>query len=147
MHSFQFQALIQYYWVVGNIILILVLDSLSFLSIEFLIVNGRLLVLLVLAHQIVHVALGLGELHLVHALPGVPVEERLAPEHRRELLRDPLKQLLDGGRVANESGGHLESPWWDVTDSSLHIIRDPLDEVAGIPGGSRSPPPPSSPRR
>ena len=48
-----------------------------------------------ISYQIVHVALGLGELHLVHALPGVPVEERLAPEHRGELLRDPLKQLLE----------------------------------------------------
>ena len=39
---------------------------------------------------------------------------------------------LDSGRVANESGGHLESPWWDVTDSGLHVIRDPLDEVAAV---------------
>ena len=39
---------------------------------------------------------------------------------------------LDSGRVANESGGHLESPWWDVTDSGLHVVRDPLDEVAAV---------------
>ena len=39
---------------------------------------------------------------------------------------------LDSGRVANESGGHLESPWWDVTDSSLDIVGDPLDEVAAV---------------
>ena len=39
------------------------------------------LVLLVLRHQIVHVRLGLRELHLVHALAGVPMEEGLAPEH------------------------------------------------------------------
>ena len=37
------------------------------------------LVLLVLGHEVVHVGLGLGELHLVHALAGVPVEEGLAP--------------------------------------------------------------------
>jgi len=49
-------------------------------------VGGGLLVLLVLGHQVVHVGLGLGELHLVHALPGVPVEEGLAPEHGGELL-------------------------------------------------------------
>ena len=47
-----------------------------------------------MSYQIVHVALGLGELHLVHALPGVPVEERLAPEHGGELFRDPLEKLL-----------------------------------------------------
>ena len=45
-------------------------------------------------YQIVHVGLRLGELHLVHALPSVPMEESLAPEHRSELLRDPLEQLL-----------------------------------------------------
>merc|ERR1712203_1286129 len=78
-----------------------------------LVLGGGLLVLLVLADQVVHVGLRLSELHLVHALAGVPVEERLAPEHRGELLRDPLEQLLDGSGVANESGGHLESPWWD----------------------------------
>ena len=65
--------------------------------IKLFIVHCGLLVLLVLADQVVHVGLGLGELHLVHALAGVPVEERFAPEHRGELLRDPLEQLLDGG--------------------------------------------------
>ena len=34
------------------------------------------------------------ELHLVHALASVPVQESLAPEHGGELLRDPLEQLL-----------------------------------------------------
>ena len=54
--------------------------------IKLFIVHCGLLVLLVLADQVVHVGLGLGELHLVHALAGVPVEEGLAPEHGRELL-------------------------------------------------------------
>ena len=72
------------------------------------------LVLLVLGHEVVHVGLSLGELHLVHALAGVPVEEGLAPgggrlrtggrrdglpEHHRELLTDPLEQLLGDGVV------------------------------------------------
>ena len=34
------------------------------------------------------------ELHLVHALASVPVEEGLAAEHGGELLGDPLEQLL-----------------------------------------------------
>ena len=38
--------------------------------------------------KVVHVRLGLGELHLVHALAGVPVKEGLAAEHRGELLGD-----------------------------------------------------------
>ena len=47
-------------------------------------------------------------------------------------LQNRLNNNLDSGRVANESGGHLESPWWDVTDSSLHVVRDPLNEVAAV---------------
>ncbi|CAA7406916.1 unnamed protein product [Spirodela intermedia] len=66
-----------------------------FLFLVFL-VGGGVLVLLVLGDEVVHVALGLGELHLVHALAGVPVEEGLAAEHGGELLADPVEHLLDG---------------------------------------------------
>lgn len=37
----------------------------------------KYLVLLVLRYEVVHVALRLRELQLVHALAGVPVQERL----------------------------------------------------------------------
>ena len=57
------------------------------------------LVLLVLGHEIVHVGLGLGELHLVHALASVPMQESLTTEHSGELLGDALEQLLDGSAV------------------------------------------------
>ena len=40
--------------------------------------GGGVLVLLVLGHKVVHVGLGLGELHLVNALTSVPVTEGLA---------------------------------------------------------------------
>merc|ERR1712184_144281 len=111
----------------------LVLVLLLFLAIEALvIIDGGLLVLLVFRDQIVHVALSLCELHLVHALACVPVEEGLAAEHSGELLRDPLEQLLDGGGVADEGGGHLKTPWRNVTHSSLHIVGDPLNEVSTV---------------
>ena len=42
----------------------------------------------------IHVGLGLGELHLVHALAGVPVQEGLSAEHGGELLTDPLEEFL-----------------------------------------------------
>merc|ERR1712093_616409 len=45
-----------------------------------LLLRRGVLVLLVLGHQIVHVALRFRELHLVHPLTGVPVQEGLAPE-------------------------------------------------------------------
>ena len=44
------------------------------------IVHSGLLVLLVLGDQVVHVGLGLGELHLVHALTSVPMKESLVIE-------------------------------------------------------------------
>merc|ERR1719502_2618362 len=97
-----------------------------------LVLSGRILVLLVLGHKIVHVGLSLGELHLVHTLTSVPVKEGLAAEHAGELLRHTLPELLDGGRVAKEHGGHLETLWWDVTDGGLDVVGDPLDEVAGV---------------
>ncbi len=106
---------------------------LLFLLIEFTLVLGSgLLVLLVLGHKIVHVGLGLSELHLVHALTSVPMQESLAPEHGSELLGDTLEELLDGGGVANEGGGHLEATGRDVTDGSLDIVGDPLDEVGAV---------------
>ncbi|GMR35947.1 hypothetical protein PMAYCL1PPCAC_06142, partial [Pristionchus mayeri] len=90
------------------------------------------LVLLVLGDEIVHVALGFRELHLVHALAGVPMEEGLATEHGSELLRDPLEELLDRGRIADEGGGHLQSTGRNVTDGSLHVSGDPVDEVRRV---------------
>jgi len=87
---------------------------------------------LVLRDEIVHVALGLSELHLVHALAGVPVQESLSPEHGGELLADSLEELLDGGGVTNEGGGHFEASWWDVANGGLHVVRDPFDEVAAV---------------
>ena len=97
-----------------------------------LLLGGRVLVLLVLGHEIVHVGLGLGELHLVHALASVPVEECLAPEHGRELLGHALEHLLDGRGVANEGGAHLETLGRDVAHTRLDVVRDPLHEVARV---------------
>lgn len=101
------------------------------LSLSFVVCSG-ILVLLVLAHEIVHVALGLSELHLVHALSSVPVEESLAPEHRCELLRNTLEHLLDTGAVSNECGRHLESLGRNVTNRRLDVVRNPFDEVAAV---------------
>ena len=61
--------------------------------------RGSVLVLLVLRDEIVHVRLSLRELHLVHALARVPVQESFAPEHGSEVLSNALEHLLDGSRV------------------------------------------------
>merc|ERR1719238_1948879 len=60
---------------------------LAFLLVELaLFLSRRVLVLLVLGHKVIHVRLRLGELHLVHPLARVPMQERFAAEHARELL-------------------------------------------------------------
>ena len=72
------------------------------------------------------------EFHLVHALASVPMEESLATEHSSKLFRDALEELLDGGRVADESSRHLQTPGWNVANSRLDVVRDPLDEVGRV---------------
>ena len=95
-------------------------------------VHCRILVLLVFRDQVVHVGLGFSELHLIHALTRVPMEESLATEHGGELLRDALEELLDGGGVADEGGGHLQAAGWNVADGCLDVVGDPLHEVAAV---------------
>jgi len=60
------------------------------------------------------------------------MKESLSPEHSSELLSDSLEHLLDGSRVTNEGDRHLETLWWDITDSGLDVVGDPLDEVRGV---------------
>jgi hypothetical protein len=48
------------------------------------------------------------------------------------LLADALEELLDSGGVTDEGGGHLETTWWDITDSSLDVVRDPFNEVGAV---------------
>ena len=97
-----------------------------------LLLGGGILVLLVLRHQVVHVGLSLSELHLIHTLTSVPVQESLASEHSSELLRHTLPHLLDGGGVANKGGGHLQTLGRDVANGSLHVVGDPLHEVRRV---------------
>jgi len=90
------------------------------------------LVLLILRHEIVHVGLSLGELHLVHTFSSVPMEESLSSEHCGELFSNSLEHLLDGSGVSEESNGHLESLWWDIANSRLDVVWDPFNEVRGV---------------
>merc|ERR1719353_2865531 len=75
---------------------------LTFLLVELtLFLSRRVLVLLVLGHQVVHVALRFREFHFIHALARVPVQERLAAEHSSKLFGNPFEHLLNSGRVAD----------------------------------------------
>jgi len=107
--------------------------SLHLFLVHFLFVfDTSVLILLVLGNEIVHVGFGLSELHLVHTLSGVPMEESLSSEHGCELLTNSLEHLLDGGGVSEEGYGHLESLWWDIANSTLDVVWDPLNEVGGV---------------
>merc|ERR1711990_1425036 len=103
-----------------------------FLAHLLFVLDTSILILLILGNEIVHVGLSLSELHLVHTLTGVPMEEGLSSEHGSELLTNSLEHLLDGGGVSEEGNGHLESLWWDIADSGLDVVGDPLDEVGGV---------------
>merc|ERR1719326_2539142 len=100
----------------SHVVLTLLLVKLSFL------LGSGVLVLLVLRDEIVHVRLGLGELHLIHALTSVPVQEGLAAEHSSEVLGDALEHLLDGSAVACECNSHLQALWRDVADAGLDVV-------------------------
>merc|ERR1712217_326235 len=82
--------------------------------------------------QVVHVALRLRELHLIHTLSCVPMQEGLAPEHGREILRHALEHLLDGCRVARKGHRHLETLRWNVANRCFDVVWDPLHEVARV---------------
>jgi hypothetical protein len=110
---------------------LLVLDGLLVL-VFCLLVSSGILVLVVLGHQIVHVALSFGELHLIHALISVPMQESLPPEHSSELLAHTAEHLLDGGGVANEGGGHGEATRRDITNTGLDVVGDPLHKVGRV---------------
>ncbi len=58
------------------------------------------------------------------------MQECPPPEHDGELFADPLENVLDGGGVAHERGGHLHVLGRDVAHSRLHVVRDPFHKVA-----------------
>jgi hypothetical protein len=68
-----------------NLCLVVIVD-LSLFLLEIFVIDSGLLVLLVLRHQVVHVGLGLSELHLIHTHASVPMEESLSSEHGSELF-------------------------------------------------------------
>jgi len=91
-----------------------------------------ILVLLVFRDQVLHVRLGFGELHLIHALLRVPMQEGLALEHERELFTDTPEEFLDGSRVTKESDRHLEATRRNITLCGEDIVGDPLDEIGRV---------------
>mmetsp|Transcript_6171 Transcript_6171/g.12685 ORF Transcript_6171/g.12685 Transcript_6171/m.12685 type:complete len:230 (+) Transcript_6171:169-858(+) len=90
------------------------------------------LVLLVLRDEVVHVALSLGELHLIHTLARVPMQEGLAAEHCCEVLSHAFEHFLDRCGVAGKRHRHLEAFGWDVTNGGLDVVGNPFHKVGGV---------------
>merc|ERR1712032_174992 len=106
---------------------------LTLLLVELTLLLGcGILVLLVLRDKIVHVALSLGELHLIHTFSRVPVKECLAAEHGSEVLGNTFEHLLNGRGISQESNGHLKTLRRNVTNRSLDVVGNPLDKVGGV---------------
>ena len=60
------------------------IDLVILVIVEFtLLLSGGILILLVLGYKIVHVGLGLGELHLIHAFASIPVAVQIKEKKRR----------------------------------------------------------------
>merc|ERR1719213_163133 len=105
----------------------------AFLLIELTFLFGScILVLLVFRDQVIHVALCLGELHLVHSFTSVPVEEGLAAEHGCEVLSDAFEHLLDRSGVAQKGYRRFQALWWDIANARLNVVRNPFHEVGTV---------------
>merc|ERR1719240_91316 len=108
-----------------------VILSLLLIELTFLLCSS-ILVLLILRDQVIHVGLCLGELHLIHALACVPVEESLAAEHGCEVLGDALEHFLDGGGIACKSNCTIQTLGWNIADAHLDVVWDPLNKVGRV---------------
>ena len=60
------------------------------------------------------------------------MQESLAAEHSSELVTDTFEELLYGGGVTNEGGGHLKTTWGDGVESGLDVVGNPLDEEGAV---------------
>ena len=78
------------------------------------------------------VALGFGELHGIHALTGVPVEEGTTLVHRRELVQRALEELLHGGGVREACRSLRVSDGRDGAEGYRYIVGDPLNELGRV---------------
>ena len=51
------------------------------------------------------------------------MKEGFSSEHGSELLGDPLEELLDGGGVSDEGGGHLEAPAQAISVNFTNLVK------------------------
>merc|ERR1712087_1025913 len=86
-----------------SLFVLLLLRILILIAIE---VHHGILLILILGDQIAHILIGLLELHLVHALALISMQERLALIHFRELRADALENALNRRGIRHEGAAH-----------------------------------------
>merc|ERR1719461_2684521 len=94
---------------------ILVLLFIGIFIFKIIIICSCILILLILADQIIHVTLSLGELHLIHTFTSIPVQKCFSSKHGRKLLSNALKHILNSSRISNKRRCHLQSFWRYIT--------------------------------
>merc|ERR1711865_793403 len=92
------------------------------------------LILLVLGDEVVHVTLGFRELHFVHTLSCVPMQESLATKHCGEVLCDPLEHFLNGCRVLVLHVEHLFIDFFGGHSSTKECSSCQVTAMAGVSG-------------
>ena len=98
----------------------------ALLLVEFtLLFSSSILVLLVLRDQIIHVGLGLSELHLIHTLTSVPVQEGLAAKQRWKkcIGKVPLVAMSSMSAMSSQKRPSIHS---------IHINSQLVDIGRGI---------------
>ncbi|KAH3668706.1 hypothetical protein OGAPHI_002460 [Ogataea philodendri] len=109
-------------------------SSNELLELQFFVDVVGVLVLLVLAHKVVHVGFGFGEFHLVHTFRSVPVQERFSSEHGTELVSHSSEQLLDRSGVSNKRSRHVQVLRSNRTNGRLDVVWNPFHKVVRVLG-------------
>lgn len=60
------------------------------------------------------------------------MQESLSSEHGRKLFGYAFEQLLDGGRISDERGAHLETARRNIANCRFYVVWDPVHEVTGV---------------
>merc|ERR1719491_752312 len=95
-----------------RLVILLLFLLIAVLLITILILLVILIIILVLIAIEVHhgiLLILLLELHLVHALALIPMQERLPLIHLRELRRNALEHALNRRGIGHEGAAHLPS--------------------------------------
>ena len=111
-------------------------NSIIFIIFFLLCLWHIVLVHLMLADQVLHCRLCFSELHFLHPLVHVPVQEGLPSEHCWEVVVHDLKKLLHRGGIGQIGPMDIEAFRRDITNRRMNVPWypiSPINKVWGIP--------------